>query len=190
MITWIVTSSALILIMIGARYLFRGRIGQRLQYALWGVVLLRLLIPVSPPSPWSVMSAAEQVPVLSQWLPEESAKEARAAGPAVEGEESQWEASPSGRPADQGHGVLRGVWMAGIVLVGGCLLFANLRFAQRLRRERISWEEPDCPLPVYTAAGLLSPCLFGLIRPAVYLTPQAAQTEETRRHVLAHEITH
>ncbi len=191
MITWIVTSSALILVMIGVRYLIRGRISQRLQYALWGVVLLRLLIPVSLPSPWSVMSAAQQVPGLSRWLPETASQEAGApVGSPVEGDKSQKEISSVGRPVNPGHGALRGIWMAGAALVGGWLLWANLRFAQKLRRERVAWEEPDCPLPVYMAAGLSSPCLFGLIRPAVYLTPQAAQTEETRRHVLAHEITH
>ena len=47
MVEWIITSSALIAVLIAVRYLFRGRIGLRLQYALWLPVLLRLLIPAT-----------------------------------------------------------------------------------------------------------------------------------------------
>lgn len=46
MTEWIVTSSVLIVVVVALRYLLRGRISLRLQYALWGVVLLRLLLPV------------------------------------------------------------------------------------------------------------------------------------------------
>ena len=47
MLEWIVSSAALCALVVGLRYLLRGRIGLRLQYALWGLVLLRLLLPVS-----------------------------------------------------------------------------------------------------------------------------------------------
>ena len=47
MLEWILSSAALCALVIGLRYLLRGRIGLRLQYALWGLVLLRLLLPVS-----------------------------------------------------------------------------------------------------------------------------------------------
>ena len=46
------------------------------------------------------------------------------------------------------------------------------------------------PLPVYVAEALPSPCLFGLFRPAVYITPSAAADPAVLRHVLAHEYTH
>ena len=49
---------------------------------------------------------------------------------------------------------------------------------------------PDCPLPVYEVEGLPSPCLAGLFRPAVYLTPAVAGDPRRERHVLAHELTH
>ena len=47
MTEWILSSSILILIVIALRTVFKGRISLRLQYAIWGLVLLRLLIPVS-----------------------------------------------------------------------------------------------------------------------------------------------
>ena len=41
----IVTSSVLIAVVAALRFLFRGKISRRVQYALWGIVLLRLLMP-------------------------------------------------------------------------------------------------------------------------------------------------
>ena len=47
MIEWIISSSVLIAALLLLRLLFRGKISARLQYALWALVLLRLLIPGS-----------------------------------------------------------------------------------------------------------------------------------------------
>ena len=43
----LLTSSVLILALLLLRLLFRKTISRRMQYALWGLVLLRLLIPVN-----------------------------------------------------------------------------------------------------------------------------------------------
>ena len=43
---WILSSSVLIAAVLLGRFLLRGRISLRLQYALWAVVLVRLLLPV------------------------------------------------------------------------------------------------------------------------------------------------
>ena len=47
MIEWIVSSSALILLVIFLRVLIKNRVDPRLRYALGGLVLLRLLVPVA-----------------------------------------------------------------------------------------------------------------------------------------------
>ena len=44
---WIITSSVLILIILSLRYLLKGKISLRLQYGLWVLVLLRLIIPIN-----------------------------------------------------------------------------------------------------------------------------------------------
>ena len=65
MIEWVVSSCILILAVIALRYLLRGRISLRLQYALWLLVLARLLLPVSFGSTdISVMSVVERAPVV------------------------------------------------------------------------------------------------------------------------------
>ena len=47
MMEWMVTSSILILILLGVRALCANRISLRLRYALWLVAAVRLLVPVS-----------------------------------------------------------------------------------------------------------------------------------------------
>lgn len=47
MTEWIISSSAIILIVIALRGLLKGKISLRLQYGLWAIVLVRLLVPVS-----------------------------------------------------------------------------------------------------------------------------------------------
>lgn len=65
MIEWVVSSCILILAVIALRYLLRGRISLRLQYALWLLVLARVLIPVSFGSTdISVMSVVEKAPAV------------------------------------------------------------------------------------------------------------------------------
>lgn len=52
----LLTSSVLILAVLALRHFGRGRLSRRLCYGLWLVVLLRLLVPVSLPSPTSVLN--------------------------------------------------------------------------------------------------------------------------------------
>ena len=56
------TSSALILALLGLRLAFRKSISRRVQYALWALVLARLLVPVNlPAADFSVLTAAAPV---------------------------------------------------------------------------------------------------------------------------------
>ena len=58
----LLTSSVLILALLLLRVLFRSAVSRRIQYALWLLVLVRLLVPVSlPGADFSVLSAAEPV---------------------------------------------------------------------------------------------------------------------------------
>ena len=44
MTQWIISSCVLLLVVIALRYLLRGKISLRMQYALWLLVLVRLLV--------------------------------------------------------------------------------------------------------------------------------------------------
>ncbi len=204
----LLTSSVLILALLILRRAFREKISRRVQYALWALVLVRLLTPVSlPPLDISVLTMAE--PARVTIVARLEAPEVPAAGltssasggeePAVSGAKPV--ESQAGLPA-KGTGaasakewtlteILGAVWLAGAAGMALWLVWSNLAFAARLRRYRMGMEVPGCKYPVYMMESRLdSPCLFGILRPAVYLTPAAIRSEESLRHVLAHEETH
>ena len=86
--------------------------------------------------------------------------------------------------------VLRIVWLLGSAAVLTWFAAANLLFALRLRKTRIPFPAEGASLPVYVTSAAVSPCLFGLFHPAVYLTPKAAERPECLRHVVTHELCH
>jgi beta-lactamase regulating signal transducer with metallopeptidase domain len=197
-----ITSSVLILVVIVLRHFLKGKISLRLQYALWALVLLRLLVPVTLfESPFSVMNAVEAAknarqasvasapaPTLSSAYGDMGAE--NAAVPGVTGQ------NVTDSVTNEYHHVYRWglwaqwVWYIGIGIVGLTLLLSNLSFGRKLRKTRVRCQADHCKLPVYEVETLPSPCLFGLFRPAIYITPEVAGDEMKLRHVLAHELTH
>ena len=210
----LLTSSALILALLALRQLFRRTVSRRMQYALWLLVLVRLLVPVNVGTlAHNVLSAAEPVQaVVEERLdtPVLYVQDGTERRPAqlLPGKESQGEplSPPSGAaqtaPADEYYTVtptyrtvtlseaLTYVWSAGMAGVGAWFLFTNLRFARALRKARTPYSVEGCRYPVYLVSALPSPCLFGVLRPAVYLNEKALQSPDTLRFVLAHEQTH
>ena len=213
----LLTSSVLILILIALRYLLRGRISLRLQYALWLLVAVRLLVPVEVgKSQWSVLAIWQRMPFgsVAQAVENMGSRPVRAYSDAyaevVEQYEAQgvdvsqlqgealWAVDYEARALQkQGSTLAETAKIWGKYVYGtGCgaiavwFLGANVLFRRRLRRSALPAENVACPLPVYVSAAIPSPCLSGLLRPAVYLTPGCLASEERLRHVLAHELTH
>ncbi len=207
MIEWVVSSCILILAVIALRYLLRGKISLRLQYALWLLVLARLLIPVSFGSTdISVMSVVEKAPAVQAvesvrdvdtiWQADNGTVEGYPAGPLMpdtpvtvapnvtNDQFSRMESALTLRK------ILLPVWWGGAAVTLLMFLTANLRFAGRLRKSRRPLTVEGASLPVYVAEERAVPCLFGLFRPAVYVTPEAAEDDTLLRHTVAHETTH
>lgn len=203
MIEWIVTSSILIAVIIALRFILKGKISLRLQYALWALVLLRLLVTMSFGSTeLSVMNAVpKNVPsaLFSAGVPRNAytSQENSAITPAAE---QKWMARPAfestgavtneiARLTDWGS-IAKTVWLSGIAVVGLWLLISNLRLAARLKKTRRPLSVEGCRLPLYLSDAVDTPCLFGLFRPAIYATGEAAEEETKLRHVIEHEMTH
>lgn len=208
----VITSSVLIAVVIALRFLFRKKISQWLQYALWGLVLLRLLMPFSLfTSPFSIMNAVDtaqirksmsDIKVYSDMIrnTDMSPDEARAVGNGTLHEIQR-------NSVERGYGnlksyiftdsldivlgrVFRTIWLVGIITAGLWFVVTNLVFYRKLRKTRVAYSVTDCRLPVYIADGFASPCLFGILRPSIYLTPKTVETENSTRHVLTHEMCH
>lgn len=210
----LLTSSVLILALLALRRLFRRTISRRMQYTLWALVLVRLLVPLNVGTlAHNVLSAAEPVQTAVEKRLETPVlymQDGTERHPAqlLSGEESQGD--PQSPPSDAAQSspsdeysivtptyravalseALTYVWYAGMLIVGAWFLFTNLRFARALRKARTPYSVEGCRYPVYLVSALPSPCLFGVLRPAIYLNNAAAASPELLRFVLAHEQTH
>lgn len=208
---WIVSSSVLILVVIALRYVLRGKLSLRMQYALWLLVLVRLLVPVSfGASDLSVMNAVpERAPTVQQSIYRQDIVGERNDAPANAGTvgvpaQSMNEAAPPNlvqnvttatvtaptvEKTDWAR-IAKTVWLAGAAALGLVFLAVNLRFGKKLRRSRERVEETDACLPVYESGETDTPCLFGVAKPSIYVTPDTRTEAETLRYALAHEQTH
>ena len=67
MTQWIVSSSVLILVIIALRFFLRRRVKPLLQYGIWALVLVRLLLPFQLGStPISIENAVEKAPLVQE----------------------------------------------------------------------------------------------------------------------------
>ncbi len=199
MTEWFVSSAVLAAVLIALRYALRGKLSPKLQYGLWALLLLRLLVPVSVGQ--SAVSVENLVPAAEHrvlYLAQRTAQptaQAEAAEPAAE------PAAPAAQQAEKSTDaapvtvdlkkLLRTVWLCGAAGVFCWFLGCELVCRRRLRRcaRRVSAAQKGYPA-VFVSPAAGSPCLFGLLRPAIYLTPETDADEAARRHCLAHERTH
>lgn len=214
----LITSSILILLLAALRPLLRGRIDPRLQYALWLIIALRLLVPVelatSAYSALALLDRAEgparaaqaigqaHVPIPAQSYDsayvqiireyeENGVDTTQLSDRELERVDAQArERSQGATLAQLFEKYARPLWLGGAALTGLWFLLVNLRFRRRLRAAELAVIEPSTKLPVYVSDALLSPCLCGTFRPAIYITPHAVRDPDRLRHVLAHESAH
>ena len=88
------------------------------------------------------------------------------------------------------------IWFAGSLIVGGFLGFSHFRFYRKLRRTRVIYT-PNIPgavtrtrVPIYRVKELETPCLVGLIRPAIYIGTDIDTLSDHFRYTVAHEEVH
>lgn len=202
MISWIVSASVLIAAVLLIRLCFRRKISARLQYALWGLVLLRLLLPfplfssplsvsnILPPQPQTAQAeppAPALPPQSASALPPPSEMTQRPSDVTIVYQEAVTKPVQTAVPWGM---IFQTIWLAGAGLVGLLFLGFNLLFRRTLRQTRTSLTVADCSLPVYVTDAVETPCLFGLLSPAIYVTADVTSEEQLLRHILAHEQTH
>lgn len=219
MIEWIVSSSVLILIVIALRFVLKGKISPRMRCFLWAVVMLRLLIPfsfgatdfsavqgvsnVSQVKEFNSLAPVENISRLDGESAEITYRDSVLYGrsnTAYEPDKSVLFKSAEYFDRMERMLFLRKaasiVWLSGMALMTAVFLFSNLRFASMLKRSRqpladcCGYDSSDISCPVYMTQSVKTPCLFGLISSAIYITPAAAGDNAVLRHALQHENTH
>jgi beta-lactamase regulating signal transducer with metallopeptidase domain len=202
MTEWILSSSILILIVIALRTVFKGRISLRLQYAIWGLVLLRLLIPVSFGSTdFSVANLTAKTEAPSIVIQSAKPGDNQQADHPVQHPQEQHDKIPSqnitqndpvadNNSFDLSTYVIYIVWGIGFISVGALFLMTNIRFSNRVVHSRRAVGVYKKKLKVYGTDEIDTPCLFGVVKPTIYVTHEVARNKTLLRHTVTHEATH
>lgn len=179
------TASAVILLLLLLRLPLR-RAPKVISYALWGIVLIRLLCPVSLPSPASLFAFADAPAVEAgqtmsaiSYLPTVYPTNVPAVGESASPVETTAPQAEKTQP--DVRTIAAWVWLAGALAMAVWGAAAYLRLRRRLRTA--------IPLGkrVYLAEQISTPFVLGLLRPRIYL-PAALQEERT--YILLHERLH
>ena len=198
-----ITASLLILGVIGLRFLFQ-RLPKNPQLLLWALVALRLAVPFSSESSFSLIPKTEAVSVLTgstvispRNLSEMPVPTATVPAPAVAPQPSfsqkvlpaASQASAAQAPFTGPSGTENGLlvvctllWLLGAAGMLTYCLAAYLRLRKKLSVSlRLDGN-------VYLCDGIPAPFLLGLFRPRIYLP--SGLSPEARTYVLAHERAH
>lgn len=195
MLREVLTVSALIVVVLLVRAIFKNRVPKRMLYALWLVVLLKLCLPGTlvslPVLPAEDAAAPAQsaerpvqtAPVIQRPAQTVTKPQTPAQQPVSPVQET---AKPAAKPLTTAQ-ILQIAWFSGSALLGLWLFGAWAVFTIRLHRDRrfLGKRGGTC---IYVSGAVKSPCLAGLI-PAVYLTEDVLQADEAEL-ILRHELTH
>lgn len=208
MVDILITSSALILLICVIRYACMGRISRRLQYALWLIVVLRLLIPFSLFD--NAYNYAQLIkPVI---MPEEQGGNPSEDEPmeiAIEpditpvkkntektGEKAvllqmflEEEPVSAAKVVLRARNVLKIIWCVGMGVCALVIMTGNLVFYCRLRKERIEISKRK-NVKIYQTNVFTTPCLYGFFRPSIYMTEESLADKDRVKLILLHEYTH
>ena len=201
----------LILAVIGLRFLFR-KLPKGPQLLLWAVVALRLAVPFSPESPWSLLPSAELLssqatintplqrdPSILQAENEISVPAATEAPHVVTGAAPTTATQPqTGSSASPGaletpaasvlgdldvfFRICTAVWLLGMAAMIAYGLISYLRLRKKLS---VSLRQDG---RIYICDEISSPFILGLCRPRIYLP--SSLSPAAKPYVLAHEQAH
>ena len=180
-----ITAGWLVLAVLALRLLLR-RAPKSVLCAMWGLVALRLLCPVSIESPLSLIPAAKTLPetALTAAQPEIYSGVAvidRVVNPVLA---NTLAAAPgeSVNPTQILAAVLPWIWLCGMVGMLGYALFTTLRLKRRVSTA-VRLEQG-----VKQSEYVKTPFVLGLIHPTIYLPFHMESADAV--HVLAHERAH
>lgn len=209
MVNWIVSSCVLIVAVVCLRRLCKGKISLRLQYAMWLLVAVRLLVPVnfgqSILSIYNIPLYIEEqrtesaVRVSEQWdlekdyagfyqqIIETYRNEIAGVADKVQAVTDESEVRKGAYTISE-IGMV--IWSVGVLLVFIVFIVTNILFRMRLKYNRIKLHVPYSKLPVYLSEKIETPCISGIIRTKIYVTKTVADNPIQLKHAVCHEKMH
>ena len=192
-------ASILIVLVMAAQWVCGRRLKPRWRCALWMLVLLRLALPWTIPSPASVFNVVKLPPAASPTPAE--LPPAPVASAAAEMDQRAVTTVTASRGA-----WLVWSWAAGALSLAGWAIISHCAFRRRVSRLRPLTDGPmlrlleDCKALMRVSAPVIlvetetvnGPTLFGLVRPRLLLPTGLVKslTREELRHVFLHELAH
>ncbi len=200
--SWVLGTSAkasiLIIGLILIKLLFRDRLGARIHYGLWIIVLISLVLPWTPASPVSIYNLSNSRPLGSIVAPAQeyinsvvtssiwSSQSTAVGASEVSPNNSINSDNQVSVPAPSNHisiyAILFLIWVLGIVFLTMSMIFVNRKFSKKLMRETVNsqrvfdiFTESKRSININNQIALLqthdlsSPSLYGLVRPHLLL---------------------
>ncbi|ASA25179.1 M56 family metallopeptidase [Paenibacillus donghaensis] len=196
---WIFTvsllASAMVLLIVLLQRLLKGRLIPTWSYMLWLLVLVRLILPWSPESKFSILNGfgyAHKLDSIRQVKQQTGAFVNVAVPEASAGWIGQ---------------MLGAVWLAGVCIWGGYTLWSSRKFVRQMRRETVPvtdvnvlglFEQCRSKMAVRRPAVLVesprrrTPALYGMAKPHLVI-PKGLLTslnKDQLQHVFLHELAH
>jgi beta-lactamase regulating signal transducer with metallopeptidase domain len=182
-ITAMVSAIIMILVVLLIRYVAGKQISKLAFMLIWGIITLRLLIPVrltSNISVWNLINTP------------------------IHAESQMLSAVPLGY--DTVHGlnwinILLGIWLIGAIVFGLYFYIMHIRFRKSIRdavpvtnEYVLEWQKYNStfrPIKIKQSDRISSPLTFGVLKPTIVL-PDIIELyeEEELKHILAHEYVH
>lgn len=153
-------ASLLILLVLGIRRVWGRALRPWVAKCLWGVIALRILIPVQISIDWKWWAFLPKWNLNAEITFGFSLKELAA-----------------------------GIWLAGAVLLILMFWIRNLHFVRKLKKAREVYGKKDGIL-VYFIDGKIGSCLEGLFLPKIYISRLAEQSFDWCKWIVSHEICH
>lgn len=235
MVTLFLTSALMVIVILIIRFLFKNKLSFLILYPLWGLVLLRLLVPVTIiESPLSIMNLgnitgsretvrpSKEQKIIINNKPEENKynktnnknttkqfinKNEKNTNinnninnniiipdkePDIKNIEENIPITNTTPKKENTHNqfikpVLI-IWISGSIIFFTFVIISNSIFYKKLKRNRKLFLYTSKNVPVYISDIVKTPCLAGIIYPAVYLPPNIE--DKYLKQILAHEYTH
>ncbi|ACT04209.1 M56 family metallopeptidase [Paenibacillus sp. JDR-2] len=219
---WILSASlmasVLVVLILAAKWLLRDKLKPRWGYLLWLLLILRLVLPWTPESSFSMYNIFHLFAERNHFAAANETAITPAVKPEIEGANpTQLTQSPQDalttvqrdptikKPASPLQ-VASVVWLVGTVMFLGIMFRANLRFAKKLKGEKAITDPNIAALfesckeemslrrriTLIQTNRVSSPTLFGLLKPKLLLPNMALTTlsDAQLRHVFLHELSH
>lgn len=208
-LTTSIYASVVGIVIILFKAILRNKINAFWHYAVWGVLLLKLLVPFGPES---VVSLFNTVPIQVIHTKEANTAYQITQGNPITGITAQTKAADPVRtgavPAVAGvsiENIIPYIWFWGAVLIFLGLISINLSFHVKLRKGTVSTDQrinsilEACKKKLNIRDNIRiifqdmvgTPSLFGMMRPKILLTPSVSNLNDKElQYVLLHELAH